>query len=303
MSFPNGTCAALVQLEVALCEAGHRREPWTERQAVRHRNPRLRPTTPCRRGWGSSEETTPRRSSDVEPRARVCRELGASGGPPRAGCFQKYRAAASQAPRAGRPRRSRTGGIGVPMTTFLDNRRTEVRWAFRSLRRAPGTSALAVVSLALGIGANTAIFSLVNAVLLKMLPVASPQELYLVAVHGERPRVYWNYPDYVAFRDRAKGFAGLAAGSGVDSVGLQAAEGGATGPAELVQNQFVSGNYFQVLGVRPALGRLFNPEDDRAFGGAPWAILSFDFWRSRFAADPRVVGRTIRLNGYPLTII
>jgi putative ABC transport system permease protein len=191
----------------------------------------------------------------------------------------------------------------VSMTAFFDNRRTEVRWAFRSLRRAPGTSVLAVVSLALGIGANTAIFSLVNAVLLKMLPVASPQELYLVAVHGERPRVHWNYPDYVAFRDRTKGFAGLAAGSGVDSVGLQVAEGGTPGPAELVQNQFVSGNYFQVLGVRPVLGRLFNPEDDRVFGGAPWAILSYDYWNSRFAADPRIVGRTIRLNGYPLTIV
>ena len=192
----------------------------------------------------------------------------------------------------------------MPMTAFFDNRRNEIRWALRSLRRAPGTSALAVVSLALGIGANTAIFSLVNAVLLKMLPVPSPQELYLVGARSPRgPRMFWNYPDYVAFRDRTNGFAGLAAGSGVDSVGLQVAEAGTTGPAELAPSQFVSGNYFQVLGVRPALGRLFNPEDDRAFGGAPWAILSHDFWRSRFAADPRVVGRTIRLNGYPLTII
>ena len=190
------------------------------------------------------------------------------------------------------------------MTTFFDNRRNEIRWALRSLRRSPGTSVLAVVSLALGIGANTAIFSLVNAVLLKTLPVRSPQELYLVAARLPRgPRVYWNYPDYVAFRDRTKGFAGLAASSGVDSVGLQAPEGGTSGPAELAACQFVSGNYFQVLGVKPVLGRLFNPEDDRAFGGAPLAVLSHDFWRSRFAADPRVVGRTIRLNGYPLTVV
>jgi predicted permease len=192
----------------------------------------------------------------------------------------------------------------VAMKESVENRWSEVRWACRALRREPGTSAVAVLSLALGIGANTAIFSLVNAVLLKMLPVEAPQELYLVtAGEGSSRRMSWNYPDYLAFRGRTKGFSGLAAASGVGSIGLQAAEGGAAGPAELVRNQFVSGNFFPVLGARPALGRLFNPGDDRVLGGAPWAVLGYDYWNARFGADPGVIGRTIRLNGYPLTVV
>ena len=174
----------------------------------------------------------------------------------------------------------------MDIRVFVENRLAEVRWALRSLARSPGTSALAVLSLALGIGANTAIFSLVNAVLLKMLPVPSPQELFLVASGPNGPRVSWNYPDYLAFRDRTTGFSGLAAGSGVGQLGLQVAEGGTPGPAELVQNQYVSGNYFEVLGARPALGRLFNPGDDKTFGGAPYAVLGYECWNARFAASP-----------------
>lgn len=190
------------------------------------------------------------------------------------------------------------------LSTFADNRLADLRWALRGIRRAPGTSALAILSLALGIGANTAIFSLVNAVLLKALPVPSPHELFLVAAaRAEMPRLSWNYPDYLAFRDRTKGFTGLAAGSGAGSMGLQVDEGGTPGPAELVQNQYVSGNYFDVFGVRPALGRLFNAADDRTFGASPWAVLGYDYWRARFAGDPRVIGRTVRLNGFPLTVV
>ncbi|MGE5358077.1 MAG: ABC transporter permease [Bacteroidales bacterium] len=191
----------------------------------------------------------------------------------------------------------------MSLAIFIENRQNDLRWAVRSLLRSPGVSALAILSLALGIGANTAIFSLVNAVLLKTLPVPSPQELFIVAARGPSPRVSSNYPDYVAFRDRAKGFSGLAAASGASSMGLQIDDGGTPGPAELVQNQFVSGNYFDVFGARPALGRLFNSEDDRALGASPFAVLGYDYWRSRFAADPRVIGRTVRLNGFPLTVI
>ncbi len=190
----------------------------------------------------------------------------------------------------------------VMLPPFLDRRMSDLKWAWRALRRSPGTSALAVLSLSLGIGANTAIFSLINAVLLRTLPVRAPQELHFVA-SGDRnaasPRLSWNYPDYVAFRDRTKGFAGVAAGSSASLVGLQLGEG----VAELVQKQFVSGNYFEVMGVRPVLGRLFNAGEDRALGASPWVVLGYDYWRSRFASDPRVVGRTVRLNGYPLTIV
>jgi predicted permease len=192
----------------------------------------------------------------------------------------------------------------VTVRVFADNRVADLRWAVRALRRAPGATALAVVSLALGIGANTAIFSIVNAVLLRSLPVPAPRELHLVySGNRARPQLSWNYPDYVAFRDRTKGFSGLAAGSSVSSLGLQLPEGGAAGAAELVQAQFVSGNYFEVLGVRPAVGRLFNPADDTAFGGAPWAVLGYDYWRTRFAGDPRVIGRSVHLNGCLLTVV
>jgi predicted permease len=188
----------------------------------------------------------------------------------------------------------------VALATFLDNRTADLRWGVRAIRRAPGTTALAVLSLALGIGANTAIFSLVNAVLLKMLPVRAPHELHLVAANPAEPRTSWNYPDYIAFRDGVKGFSGLAAASGVGTLGMQVGEGST---AELVRRQFVSGNYFDVLGVRPAAGRVFGAEDDRTLGGAPYAVLSHDYWRARFGGDPGVVGRTIRLNGTLLTVV
>ncbi|RPJ76647.1 MAG: ABC transporter permease [Acidobacteria bacterium] len=186
------------------------------------------------------------------------------------------------------------------VSRWFDNRLTDLRWASKAIRRSPGTSSVAVLSLALGIGANTAIFSLVNALLLKILPLPSPHELVLVASNPSNPRTSWNYPDYVAFRDRTKGFTGLAAASGVRQLGLQTGDSGA---AELAPAQFVSGNYFDVLGVRPALGRLFDRAEDGPFGASPWAVLNHDFWKSRFSGDPSVIGRTIRVNGYPLSIV
>ncbi len=175
----------------------------------------------------------------------------------------------------------------------------DLRWAVRSLRRAPASSAVAVLSLALGIGANTAIFSMINTLLLRTLPVPSPQELRFVM---QRPgdRLSWNYPDYLAFRDGTA--VPLAAASGVQPIGVQASES-ATEVAELAPNQFVSGNYFAVMGVTPEVGRLFGAADDRQLGAAPYAVVGYDYWRARFAGDPRVVGRTIRVNGYPLTIV
>jgi len=188
----------------------------------------------------------------------------------------------------------------VSLPLAVEHRLADLRWAFRSLRRTPASSIIAVLSLALGIGVNTAIFSLINALLLRTLPVPSPRELRFVVSNPADPRVSWNYPDYVAFRDGAK--LPLAASSGVRSIGLQTSPAGAEA-AELAQSQFVSGNYFAILGVQAELGRLFDPADDRQFGAAPYAVLAYDFWRARFAGDPTVVGRTIRVSGYPLTVI
>jgi len=179
----------------------------------------------------------------------------------------------------------------------------DLRYALRMIRKTPGASAIAVLSLALGIGANTAIFSLVDAMLLKVLPVPDPGELHQVArTMRQRPSVSWNYPDYCAFRDGTRAFSGLAAYSGPQSLGLQMGDGAAAG-TELAQVSLVSGNFFHVLGVEPAIGRVFNAQDDRGFGAAPYAVLAYDFWQRRFAGEPRVVGRTLRLNGYPLTIV
>jgi len=187
---------------------------------------------------------------------------------------------------------------------MLDRCINDLRYALRMMRKTPGASAVAVLSLALGIGANTAIFSLVDTMLLKLLPVRSPHELHQVGrLMRQQPSVSWNYPDYRALRDRVRAFSGLAAFSGPQPMGFQVPNGSTAGETELASAAFVSGNYFDVLGVQAAAGRLLNPADDAKFGASPFAVLGYDFWQRRFAADPRVIGRTIRLNGYPFTIV
>jgi predicted permease len=190
------------------------------------------------------------------------------------------------------------------LTVWIENRGAEIKYATRMIRKTPGTTAIAVMSLALGIGANTAIFSIVDAMLLKRLPVKSPQELYLVAANSARPQTSWNYPDYAAFRDHNTSFSGLAAyGGGGQPMGLQLDGTEAAKSTELAQVVSVSGNYFDVLGVEAALGRVLAPEDDQASGAGPYVVLSYDYWQSRFNGDSNVVGQTARLNGYPFTIV
>ena len=189
------------------------------------------------------------------------------------------------------------------LPSWIENRLAELRYALRMIRKSPGTTAVAVISLALGIGANTAIFTIVDAMLLKLLPVKAPQELYLVASNPAKPQTSWNYPDYVAFRDHNESFSGLATYSGSQSLGMQLDGADAASTTELTEAASVSGNYFDVLGVAPAAGRLFDAEDDRASGASPYVVLSYEYWHSRFNNDPNAIGRTIRLNGYPFTIV
>lgn len=189
------------------------------------------------------------------------------------------------------------------LTTWIENRGAEFRYALRMIRKTPGTTAIAVVSLALGIGANTAIFSLVDAMLLKLLPVKSPQELFLVAANPPRPNTSWNYPDYSAFRDNNTSFSGLAAYSSGQPMGMQLDGADAGRTTELAYAALVSGNYFDVLGVGPALGRVLDSEDGKASGASPYVVLSYDYWHTRFGGDANAVGRTVRLNGYPFTIV
>ncbi len=179
---------------------------------------------------------------------------------------------------------------------------SDVRLALRGWRRAPIFTAIAILSIALGIGATTAIFTLVDQVLLRSLPVRNPHELVQVttrAIYGEN----WgdgteiSFPMYQDLRDNNQVFAGMLARFGFN---LHIGYGGQT---ERVAGELVSGTYFPVLGVDAALGRTLLPEDDVRPGGHPVAVLSHGFWVSRFASDPNVIGRGVIINGHPYTIV
>lgn len=201
--------------------------------------------------------------------------------------------------RFGRLLQTRERGYDVRGRGWVESFGQDVRYGMRMLRKAPGFAAVAVATLALGIGSTTAIFSLVNAVMLRPLPVSHPGELTaLYSDHRGAGGVGdWSYPQYRDLRDHSGIFTGVAAQSGLD---LNVTIGDR---AELLWGNIVSENYFSVLGMTPALGRLFLPEDDRGAGADPNAVLSYDAWQHRFAADPHVAGRNIRINGHPFTVI
>ena len=179
---------------------------------------------------------------------------------------------------------------------------TDIRHAIRTLARAPGFSLVVVLTLGLGIGANTAIFSLMDQLLLRLLPVERPEEL--VQLDGPGPfsgrtmndRTF-SYPMYRDLRDGNDVFAGLVARASFGSALVH------RGQAERVTVELVSGNTFEVLGVRPALGRAFTPEDDRVPAAHPVAILSHAFWTRRFAADPGILNAVVTVNTTPMTVI
>jgi predicted permease len=187
---------------------------------------------------------------------------------------------------------------------FLELLRQDFRYGIRLLRLNPGFTATAVLSLALGIAANTSIFTLLDQVLLRLLPVHNPRELVQFRMEGGRVGSQngdglhtFSYPMYEAFRDRNTVFSGLT-GQYPERLSLFADERG-----ELVEMGWVAANFFQVLGVEPSLGRVLNVDDDRAGGGAPVVVLQYDFWQSRFGGRHDVMGGTIRLNGSPFTVV
>jgi predicted permease len=178
----------------------------------------------------------------------------------------------------------------------------DIRFALRSFAKMPVFSAVAVTSLALGIGANTAIFTLMDQVLLRALPVTDPEQLVLVFARGPHYGSNWgsnsmSYPMYRDIRDRNQVFSGLIGRFATScSFSYQ-------GHTERVTTELVSGNYFDVLGVRAAAGRLIIPEDDRAAGSGTVAVLSYGYWQSRFSGRPDILGQTVRVNNYPMTVI
>jgi len=184
------------------------------------------------------------------------------------------------------------GGGGVE--TLLQ----DMRFGARTLAKNPGFTLVVTLTLALGIGANTAIFSFVNAVLLRSVPVAEPERLvYVFGGTRTSPYSVSSYPDYLDYRARNDVFSDLIAYSPI-TLSLNSGE-----QVDTVTGLIVTGNYFDVLGVRPRVGRAFLPEEDTTPGGHPVAVVSHGLWQSRFGADPGVVGRKLLLNGQQFTVV
>src|SRR5579862_805081 len=189
------------------------------------------------------------------------------------------------------------------METVFQN----IRFAVRQLRKYPGFTAVAVLTLAVGIGANAAIFSLVDQVLLKRLPVSEPDRLVMLKFAGSDTghtdswgggdNIQFSYPMYRDLRDQNQVFAGMLATFPAE-VGVQWRN-----TPSLVKSELVSGNYFSVLGVRPAVGRLFVPEDAATRGASALVVLSYRYWTEHFASDPSVINQGILVNGNSFTII
>ena len=182
----------------------------------------------------------------------------------------------------------------------------DAQFALRGFRKSPAFAAVAILSLGLGIGANTAIFSLMDQVLLRSLPVQRPQKLVLLTANGPRrgdvetsydSDYTFSYPMYRDFRDRSPVFSAVIAWFPT------AASFSFGGRTELIRINLVTGNFFDALGVQTILGRAITPEDDRVPGASPVAVLSHGFWVSRFGANPAILNQTVNVNNHLLTVI
>jgi predicted permease len=191
----------------------------------------------------------------------------------------------------------------------------DVKHALRQLRRSPGFAFTAVLTLALGIGATTAIFTLVHAVLLRSLPVQDPSTLLRVGdneqccMNGGLPDYtdpvndwsLFSYQQYQQFRDHTPGFSSLAAFESNDHE-MAVRRTGSNDPAQPWYGEFVSGNSFETLGLRPYAGRLLRPSDD-VQGAAPVAVISFQTWEQELGRDPSIIGSSFTINGQPVTVV
>jgi putative ABC transport system permease protein len=175
----------------------------------------------------------------------------------------------------------------------------DVRFAIRSALRNPALTSVIVISLALGIGANTTIFTLINAVFLRPLPVNDPARLAQVFTVMPKSTAYQSVSlaNYRDFRDQVPEFSGLAAYQGIGANLVGGSEPLATG------GQLVTGNYFQVLGVDAAVGRTLTPDDDATLGASPVMVMSAGLWKRAFGSDPAIVGKTVTLNGFKFTVV
>src|SRR5262245_23660382 len=185
---------------------------------------------------------------------------------------------------------------------FLETLAQDLRYGARMMRKSKMFTLVAVLSLALGIGANTAIFSLINALMLRPLPVKNAQELALFSIaRPSRADHGFNYTTYETFRDGNQSFTGVIAADRGWGGRLLGNEPGAG--VESVQEQRVSGNFFSVLGVNAVVGRTLIEADDNPSNPEPGAVISYEYWRRRFGLDPQVVGRRVTVNDVALTIV
>jgi predicted permease len=196
----------------------------------------------------------------------------------------------------GNPTATRERVAAADAHLTLENLLRDLRYAARQLRRSPGFALTAIVTLAVGIGANVVVFGVLNALLLRPLPVRGSERLYEV-IQKDQGYDNQSYPDYVDYRARNTAFADMAAYR-IQNAGLSTG-----GSAEKCWVYEISGNYFDMLGVQPELGRTLHSSDEHGPNSAPYIVLSDAFWRSNFNADQRVVGMTVELNKHPFTII
>jgi putative ABC transport system permease protein len=188
----------------------------------------------------------------------------------------------------------------------MQNLLQDLRYSLRMLWKAPGVTLIATLTLALGIGANTAIFSLLDQVMLRRLPVQKPEELVVLRAEGPIRghatsdgdlATSFSYPLYKKLREQNQALAGLLARFAIPlSVSAQ-------GQTERARGELVSGNYFEVLGVQPAVGRVFSLQDDQLAGAHPVAILSHNYWKQRFGQNPAILNQTLLVNGHALTVV
>ena len=184
----------------------------------------------------------------------------------------------------------------VWLWSTLESSYADVRFALRQLRRSPGFTIAAVLTLALAIGANAVVFSVMNAFILRPLNVPDAQSLYALQ-HGNEPVANQSYPDYLELRDRNHSFDGLIAYN-VAMAGMDAGKE----PARVWVEE-ASGNYFDALGLQPTLGHFFHAADERGPNSAPYIVLTYAYWHTHFQDDRGVVGRVVRLNKHPFTIL
>jgi predicted permease len=196
----------------------------------------------------------------------------------------------------GNPAVTKERVAGADASLGLEDLCCDVRYAARQLRRSPGFGLTAILTLALGIGANVVVFGVLNALILHPIDVPGGERLFQIE-QREAGNLSQSYPDYVDYRARNTTFTEMAIFR-INDVGLSAG-----GSARKCWEYEVSGSYFDMLGVQPALGRFFHSGDERGANSAPYIVLSDTFWRTRFNADPRVVGTTVNVNKHPSTII